>query len=209
MRYQVPNPANPRQLRPVDLITDRAKRYRANASPPAGPRICNFCSAAKARDIDHIDGDESNGDPSNLQYLCRTCNASKAAVQANAGEGKRTAQYNPSFKPTFRQYVDAVLVLRGDHPGNAAKAARVLQATTPARREDFRHRITAARNPEPSSPSYPQYAYAVAIHQRGAHDEGGKIIHATPAADRSKYARQFAASKRKKSRMTSRGDVPF
>lgn len=202
--HAVPNPATPRQLRPVELITDRAKRYRANRNPPPGPRRCGFCASRRSIDIDHVDGHESNDAARNKQFLCRSCNVSKGRVQARAGKGTRTAQFNPERPPTFRQYVDAVLTLRGDIPGNVGKAARVLQATPPARRIEFVDRIAAARNPEPETPSYKQYAYAVSIHQRGTHDEGGKIIHATPPAKRSEYARRFAASKKRSSK-----EVPF
>ncbi len=134
-------------------------------------------------------------------YLCRSCNTRKGIVQARAGAGQRTAQYNPQRAPGFREYVNAVLVLRGDKAGSVHKAARTLQATPPARRIEFGDRIQAARNPDPT---YAQYAHAVSIHRRGAFDEGGEVIHATPPALRSEYARRIAASKRKR-----RGDVPF
>jgi hypothetical protein len=42
-------------------------------------------------------------------------------------------------------------------------------------------------------PTYQQYAWAVSNHSRGAHDEGGAIIHATPKKKRIEYARQIAA----------------
>jgi hypothetical protein len=203
-RHQVPNPATPRRLRAVELITDRAKRYRANRNPPEGPRRCGFCAAKNPRDIDHIDGDEGNGAAHNLQYLCRSCNTLKGLAQRNAGAGRRTAQYNPERAPTFRRYVDAVLVLRGDNPGNVAKAARVLQATPPESRREYIERIGAARNPQPGTPTYAQYAHAVSIHQRGAHDEGGKVIHATPPGTRSSYARRIAATKKQR-----RESIPF
>ena len=196
MSQAVPNPATPRQLRPVHLITDRAKRYRATQNPPEGPKACAFCSKGGRLDVDHIDGDEANGNRRNLMYLCRSCNVRKGIVQAKAGEGKRTQQYNPQQPPTFRRYVDAVRTLRGDRPGDVAKAAKVMQGTPPAIRAGFVDRIRAARNPQPSTPTFQQYAYAVAIHQRGSHDEGGKIIHATPPAIRSKYAKQFSRGRR-------------
>jgi hypothetical protein len=202
----VPNPATPRQLRPVDLVSDRAKRYRANANPPAGPRRCAFCAANPERlDIDHIDGDESNGEKWNLQYLCRSCNTRKGIVQTAAGAGRRTVQRNPQPVPTFRRYVDAIRILRGDVAGDVRNAAAVLQATPQTIRAEFSGRIRQARRPNPETPTFGQYAYAVSIHQRGAHDEGGKVIHATPPAVRSKYAGQIAAGKRRK----GGNDVPF
>jgi hypothetical protein len=211
----VPNPAA-RQLRPVELITDRAKRYRANASPPPGPRRCAFCQAAKARDIDHIDGDEHHGAARNLQYLCRTCNVRKGITQSRANQGTRTRQYNPfgeaaeTAAPTFEQYCDAILILRGDEdaaPAAVRNAARALQNTPPRKRAQYGELIRQARNPKPGSPTFAQYAYAVSVHTRGAHDEGGKIIHATPPQTRSKYAREIASIKRRKGR--SQEPVPF
>jgi len=58
----------------------------------------------------------------------------------------------------------------------------------------------ARRNPV----TYAQYGRAVAEHRRGAHDEGGAIIHATPKPLRSKYAAQIARTKKER-----RGTVPF
>jgi len=44
-------------------------------------------------------------------------------------------------------------------------------------------------------PTFKQYARAVSIHERGAHDEGGAIIHATPRSKRIEYARRIAEAK--------------
>jgi hypothetical protein len=262
----VPNPAHPRSLRPVAIITDRAKRYRANASPPAGPRRCNFCGARKNVDIDHVSGDEAEGHAGNLLYLCRTCNTKKGIVQKRANIGTRTRQFNPNkdwqrgyeaglagksprtppgvdgvqFQsgvvegkaararkpahqvyaedrlrrekngaPSYGGFLDAVFILRGDRPGDPELAAATIQATPPAKRIEYGDRIEAIRKQNPGAvPSYAQYAAAVAGHTRKAHDEGGKVIHATPKARRSEYARKIAATKR--SRGTDRrASVPF
>jgi hypothetical protein len=210
-RAYIPNPATPRRLRPVECITDRAKRYRANANPPAGPKLCGFCGARQPRDIDHIDGDEGNGTGWNLTRLCRTCNARKAIVQKKAGVGTRTRQYNPqrfpappNKQPSFAEYVKAVLILRGDQPGNVRRAGEVIQLTDQSHRDQYTRRIASVQNP-----TFAEYAHAVAIHHgrryipgkgftAGAHDEGGKVIHATPPAQRSEYARRIAAGKRKR-----------
>lgn len=202
----VPNPAR-RNMRPVELITDRAKRYRANANPPPGPRRCNFCSSRKNVDIDHVSGDEADGSPRNLIYLCRSCNASKGTVQTAANIGKRTAQYNPAPAPTFSQFVNAALVLRGDDPGDARKATGVIWRTSPAQRVRYAERIEQARR-NPETPTFAQYAYAVSQQQHsGAHGEAGAVIHATPPELRSEYARKIAASKRRKARTAEA--VPF
>jgi len=59
-------------------------------------------------------------------------------------------------------------------------------------------------NPD-TPPTFGQYVHAVAaMHSRGAHDEGGKVIHATPPALRSEYARRIARTKSRR-----RSEVPF
>lgn len=41
-------------------------------------RLCGFIAAVSAQlDIDHIDGDHSNNDPSNLQVICANCHRLK------------------------------------------------------------------------------------------------------------------------------------
>lgn len=207
----VPNPGQPRTMRPVTLITDRAKRYRANASPPPGRRRCNFCSSTRNIDIDHVTGDESDGSARNLIYLCRSCNAAKGRQQSHANVGTRTRQYNPAPPVTLNRFLDSVLILRGDIPGDVAAATACVLASTPAQRLKFGDAIANARNPE-QVPTFAQYARAVATHARGTHDEGGSIIHATPPGRRSEYARQIAALKRQHGTTSTRPageEVPF
>jgi hypothetical protein len=182
------------------MITDRAKRYRANRIPLPGPRRCTFCASKKNIDVDHISGDESDGEIENLMYLCRRCNARKAITQARNRIGVRTAQFNPQPAPSFREFQHAAAVLLGLRRGDAAHATALIRATPPAKRAEFAARI--ARNPGP--PDFKQYVHGVTMHQRGAHDEGGKIIHATPPELRSEYARQIAGIKARR-----RGEVPF
>jgi hypothetical protein len=189
-------------MKPSAEITDRAKRYRANQTPPTGPRRCNFCGSRRNVEIDHITGDESDGTPENLMYLCRPCNTKKGIIQARNRIGIRTRQYNPQRTATFAQFRHAALILIGAAPGDPATATAAIRATSPATRREYSERIAAQmRNP---TPTFQQYARAVAIHQRGAHDEGGVIIHATPPAERSRYASQIADIKRQR-----RGSVPF
>lgn len=54
-------------------------------------------------------------------------------------------------------------------------------------------------------PSFQQYAWAVSNHSRGAHDEGGAIIHATPRHKRIEYAKRIAEVKGGR----RRDEVPF
>lgn len=212
-------------------ITDRAKRYRANARPPAGRKLCTFCASRKNIDVDHIDGDESDSTPENLMYLCRPCNTRKGIIQARNRIGVRTRQYNP-HGATFEQFKQSAAVLLGLKPGDVGKATDRIKSTSPEKRAEYAERIEAA-NPfksdsqrrkffamaargeisqatlrkflkgNPAAPTYRQYVHGVSIHQRGAHDEGGRIIHATPPGLRSRYARRIAATKKE------RGTVPF
>jgi hypothetical protein len=55
-----------------------------------------------------------------------------------------------------------------------------------------------------SIPTFQQYAWAVAHHERGAHDEGGAVIHATPRYKRIEYARRIAETRNER-----RDSVPF
>jgi hypothetical protein len=213
-------------------LTDRAKRYRAQRNRPPGPKRCNFCTSRRNVDIDHISGDESDGEPENLCWLCRVCNSTKAFVQARNKIGVRTRQYNPTSR-TLQKFRHAASVLLGRIKGDVAAATAYVRGTPPEKRAEFAAQM-AERNPFqseaqrrkfyamaergeisraevrkweretppgalPNPPTFGQYSYAVgAIHQRRAHDEGGEIIHATPPALRSRYARRIAAIKRQR-----------
>lgn len=229
MRYHVKATRDTR-----NPITDRAKRYRAQKNRPPGRKLCNFCASRRNIDIDHVTGNESEGDAENLIYLCRTCNTMKGITQARNRIGTRTRQYNPG-RASFERFKHAAAVLIGIAPGSAAEATATIRATPPQTRAEYAERLAKqnpcvseaqrrkffamhsrgeitdkqlrecihgdARNP---APTFPQYAHGVAIHRRGAHDEGGAIIHATPPALRRKYAQQIADVKRER-----RGEVPF
>lgn len=180
-------------------VTDRAKRQRANRIRLPGRRICNFCGRRKNIDVDHITGNESEGEAENLIYLCRSCNVTKGIIQARNRIGVRTRQYNPQPRSSFRDFRNAARVLQGMRTGDAAHATAVIRATPPEKRAEYAEQL--ARNP---APDFKQYVRAVVIHQRGVHDEGGRIIHATPPQLRSQYAREIASIKAGR-----RGEVPF
>ena len=80
------------------MTTDRAKRYAANRNVADDPKKgCLFCGSKRFLTVDHLSGDESDGTPANLAYLCKSCNTRKGATFAKAGIGRRTAQYNPDL----------------------------------------------------------------------------------------------------------------
>lgn len=205
MRGSIPNPSVRGGSRPA--VTDRALRYRAHANPPPGPRICHYCGAAGRVDIEHVDGHEEHGNPENLGYACRSCNATKGAAFARQGIGRLTKQYNPTGAATPAQWHKIVASLMGLGPLSIAAAIAQAHATPHARRASF----ATAKNPkQPAAvPTFEQYRWAVTQHRvRGAHDEAGKIIHATPPELRSEYARRLAANRNTTTKRSS-DEVPF
>lgn len=146
------------RLKPVDQITDRAKRYRAQTNVP-GPKKCVICNSGPKGEklhVLHLSGDESDGEPKNLAYGCRSCNGKLSAAWKRLGSPVRTRQYN------------------------AGKGI----------------------------PTFQQYAWGVANHERGAYDEGGAIIHATPRSKRIEYAKRIAGLKGQRG-TGRRLEVPF
>ena len=110
---------------------------------------------------------------------------------------------NPA--PSLYGWREAVAVLRGDAVGSPFKAARTIRSTPIARRYAY---LDKAVRRNPDSPTFAQYAWAVSQHTRGAHDEGGAIIHATPADKRQEYADKIARIKRGRGTMR-KSEVPF
>ena len=158
-RIEVHNPATGR-LQPVSLITDRAKRYRAqNAAAGAGidRTHCVYCGAKNPRDLDHINGREDDGDPSNLAPACRPCNSTKGAHFARIGAGTLTRQYNPTKAggaATIGEWIAAVgsiIPHKGAQyagrnyglPGGMSTAAAVamIRATPPEKRSEFGRKL--------------------------------------------------------------------
>jgi hypothetical protein len=127
-RFEIPNPGLPggRQLvnllnpcsgvKPVAEITDRAKRYRANADGcrPDGPKACAYCGSTQNVGVHHVDGNEDNTTRRNLKFACKSCNAKIANEHKRVGKGKRTRQFNPV--PNLAQYsIAAAGHQRGSH----------------------------------------------------------------------------------------------
>lgn len=117
--------------KPVDQISDRAKRYRANSAEckPAGPRKCFECGSKKTVGVGHLDGNEDNGRRSNLAWQCKSCNAKQAHADKAAGRGKRTRQLNPTKQgyPNFAEYSFAA----AEHKRGAFDAGGFIIHNTP------------------------------------------------------------------------------
>lgn len=131
IRVLVASKRNP-GLKPIESITDRAKRYRANRPGvrPSGPECCGYCGSVRNIGVDHIDGNEANSNPANLLKACKSCNGLKAHVLKRAGLGRRVKQYNPPKVGgvTMKQYGDAIKVMRGVFDGDVAAAVRTVQS---------------------------------------------------------------------------------
>lgn len=123
--------------KPVHLITDRAKRYRAQAPAvrPPDPRRCNYCGSGKNVGVDHVNGREDDGSPKNLMWACKSCNGKKAALMKRAGLGRLTKQFNPargvkgSRREQMQAYGAAIKVMRGEFDGDVGKAVATIRAT--------------------------------------------------------------------------------
>lgn len=91
--------------------------------------------------MDHIDGDESNGSPENLRYLCKSCNTRLGIAMARAGQGRRTHQYNPGAH-TLAQYTQAALQhTRGEHDSGG----EIIHDTPKEKRQGFAAEIWRRR----------------------------------------------------------------
>jgi len=129
--------------KPTEQVTDRAKRYRAHqpGCRPHGPAACALCGSTRFLVIDHIDGDESNGSPENLRYLCKRDNTRLGLAMARAGQGKRTRQFNPGAS-NLAQYTEAVLQhTRGAHDAGG----KIIHDTPKQKRQEYAAEIWRRR----------------------------------------------------------------
>jgi hypothetical protein len=128
-------------------ITDRAKRYRAQDAIKQRDRICVFCSSlARPLMVGHVNGNESDGEPANLVFTCRSCNATIGIFMARAGFGKRTAQYNPDGGArSVGQWIMAVTSMKSAGPMKLADAVEMVRATSPAKRSEYAREIWRTR----------------------------------------------------------------
>jgi hypothetical protein len=141
-------------LRPVGDISDRAKRYRANskANRPAAPKICTFCGSKKNVVVGHLNGVEDDGAPDNLAWTCRKCNAQQAALFKREGLGKRILQMNPARRrgsmskaQLYSAYGESIRIMRGDEPGDVAKAVAFIRSVPPDVRSEWNKKAWVTR----------------------------------------------------------------
>lgn len=137
--------------KPVEQLTDRAKRYRAHKNAPPGPKQCGFCGRRKNIDLHHIYGDEADDEPDNLMWACRPCNVKVSILMKRAGLGKPTNQFNAgrgrglSRRDAMREYGNAIKVMRGDFEGDVSAAVATIRATPPELRRAYTSRTWPAR----------------------------------------------------------------
>ena len=106
---------------------------------------------------------------------------------------------------TSDDWARAVHASMGGYGVTATRAAaRRIRQTSPGMRRKLARQVQS--NPA-KYPTYAQYCWAVYQHKRGEHDEGGAVIHATPARLRHEYADRIADTKRQKG-TNRRSEVP-
>lgn len=129
-------------------VTDRALRYRANRTPPPGPRQCCLCGAKRNVEVGHVNGHEEDTEPTNLFWTCRSCNVKAGLALRNAGLGRRTRQFNPSAggAKSLGQWVTAVMSMRGESDAmSVSDAVDMIRATPPDARSRYASEIWSRR----------------------------------------------------------------
>jgi hypothetical protein len=129
-------------------VTDRALRYRANANPPPGPRICSLCGSKRNVEVGHVNGHEEDSSSDNLVWTCRRCNVRCGNTLRKAGLGRLTRQYNPGATGAgnLGQWMNAVMSMKGDGGTmTVADAVATIRATPPEDRSVFAKEIWQRR----------------------------------------------------------------
>lgn len=129
-------------------VTDRALRYRANATPPPGPRRCSFCGSTRTVEVGHVNGHEEDNAPANLLWTCRPCNVRCGNTLRRAGIGRLTRQYNPDAAgaASLGQWIMAITSMKGESGEMSVPAAvAMIRATPPEDRSEFAAQVWRKR----------------------------------------------------------------
>jgi hypothetical protein len=113
---------------------------------------------------------------------------------AKAGKGVRTRQYNPRKRREHSRDSDCTV----DPKTDSCKTCGVYHGDPCPRcgGRGFHKPKCSTLRKNPGAVNLAQYVQAAVDHSRGAHDEGGKVIHETPKAKRREFAREIAFRKR-------------
>jgi hypothetical protein len=98
--------------------------------------------------VGHLNGDESDGEPANLVWNCRSCNTRLGVVFKRLGLGRRTRQYNPVAEgaKSLGQWLTAVTSMKGENSAmSVADAVAMIRATPLERRSQFAEEIWQKR----------------------------------------------------------------
>jgi hypothetical protein len=178
-------------VKSVSQISDRAKRYRANRVHTKRKR-CEECGSKRNLGVGHRDGDEANNRPSNLFTQCKSCNGKQAARDKRMGRGVRTRQYNPDDYKIQQIYPGRYKV----HTPFGSHSSTLTSKKKAAEWIAWHKQIVAkVIRKNPGATNLAQYVQAAVDHTRGAHDEGGRVIHETPKSKRKEFAREIAFRK--------------
>jgi hypothetical protein len=136
--------------KPVELLTDRAKRYRANSPEcaPGGPKRCLLCGAKYPAVIEvmHLNGNESDLGKHNLAWGCRSCNTRLGKLFSKVGIGTKTRQYNPAGgAKSLGAWLSAIQIVKYGAPGGVNEALATIRDTPAGRRKEFSAAAWAAR----------------------------------------------------------------
>jgi hypothetical protein len=127
-------------------VTDRALRYRANATPPPKPNRCIFCNSSKV-EVGHLNGHEEDNDKRNLVWTCRPCNVKSANTLRKKGLGRLTRQYNPAGgAENLGQWMNAISTVKGDGGSmELSDAIAMIHSTSPAKRSELQKEVWGVR----------------------------------------------------------------
>ena len=155
-RYLIPTILNGPQ--PVEVITDRAKRYRANADGwPPEPRECAYCGSRQNVGVHHVDHNESNNRKENRVWACKSCNGLLGMAAKRRGLGVRTRPVNPAAAKqkgaqSFAQWASAVAAVDAERRGqgsfsflSADDARAIIHATPASKRREFQQEVWRIR----------------------------------------------------------------
>lgn len=193
----------------IDL--DHIDGDEADSSPRNLMYLCRSCNVSKgitqARNRIGVRTNQFNPQSKGARTAAQWRRAAQIVLGAQSGPVGAATALLQNTEPEKRVKFADEIERRNPFKSEAQRRkfyAMASRGEIPAATVRKFERETPPGTVNPEAPTYAQYAHGVSIHTRGAHDEGGAIIHATPPALRHRYAQQIARTKRQR-----RGTVPF